>query len=165
MVYFYENFRMTASKYNDDSLRIQFWWFHQLRKGHFRRVAWSTWLSRFSVWVGAIRRFILWSLTLVNIMSKRARMRIPSAWLAPKCRVWSRLALLLCLEVFDIFPSPFVGFDLKWLLEVGPTFYRNDLWWKFRLRRSVWNIKFGMVAYLVCVHGVPNEFGAPRRSF
>ena len=67
------------------------------------------------------------SLTLVNILSKRARMRIPSAWLAPECRVWSRLTLLLCLEVLDIFPSPFVGFDLKWLLEVGPTFYRNDL--------------------------------------
>jgi len=101
------------SKVQEDDIGIQFWRFHQLRKGHFRLVAWSTWLSRFSVWVGAIRRFILWSLTLVNIMSKRARMRIPSAWLAPKCRVWSRLALLLCLEVFDIFPSPFVGFYLK----------------------------------------------------
>ena len=77
--------------------------------------------------LGVLTLSLSLSLTLVNILSKRAQMRIPSAWLAPECRVWSRLTLLLCLEVFDIFPSPFVGFDLKWPLEVGPTFYRNDL--------------------------------------
>ena len=45
------------SKVQGDDIGIQFWRFHQLRKGHFRLVAWSTWLPRFSVWVGAIRRF------------------------------------------------------------------------------------------------------------
>ena len=66
-------------------------------------------------------------MTLVNILSKSARMRIPSARLTPECRVWSSLTLLSGFEVFDIFSSPFVVFDLKWLMEVGPTFYRDDL--------------------------------------
>ena len=67
------------------------------------------------------------SLTLVNILSKRARMRIPSARLVPDCRVWSRLTLILCPEVSDFFPSPFVDFGLKWPLGVGPTFYQDNL--------------------------------------
>ena len=77
--------------------------------------------------LGVLTLSLSLSLTLVNILSKRARMRILSVRLAPECRVLSRLTLLLCPEIFDIFPSPFVGFDLKWLLKVGPTFYRNDL--------------------------------------
>ena len=61
-------------------------------------------------------------MTLVNILSKRARMRILSAWLAPECRVWSSLALLSGFEVFDIFSSPFVVFDLKWPMKWDPHF-------------------------------------------
>ena len=61
-------------------------------------------------------------MTLVNILSKRARIRIPSARLAPECRVWSSLTLLSGFEVFDIFPSPFVVFDLKWQWKWDPHF-------------------------------------------
>ena len=61
-------------------------------------------------------------MTLVNILSKRARMRIPSARLAPECRVWSSLTLRSGFEVFDIFPSPFVVFDLKWQWKWDPHF-------------------------------------------
>lgn len=104
-------------------------------------------------------------MTLVNILSKRARMRIPSARLAPECRVWSSLTLLSGFEVFDIFPSPFVVFDLKWPMEVGPTFYRDDLWWKFRLRLWVRNVDFGRVAYLFYFYQVPNGFRAPVGDF
>ena len=77
--------------------------------------------------LGVLTLSLRLSLTLVNILSKRTQMRIPSARLAPECRVWSSLTLLSDFEVFDIFPSPFVVFDLKWPIEVGPTFYRYDL--------------------------------------
>ena len=104
-------------------------------------------------------------MTLVNILSKRAQMRIPSAQLAPESRIWSSLTLLSCSEVFDIFPSPFVVFDLKWPLEVGSTFYRDDIWWKFRLRLWARNVDFGRVAYLFYFYQVLNEFRAPVEDF
>ena len=61
-------------------------------------------------------------MTLVNILSKRARMRIPSVRLTAECRVSSGLTFLSGFEVFDIFPSPLMVFDLKWQWKWDPHF-------------------------------------------
>ena len=58
-------------------------------------------------------------------------MRILSAQLALNNQVLSNLTLILFLEVFDNISSPFVVFDLKWHLGVGPIFCQDDLEWKF----------------------------------
>ena len=92
-------------------------------------------------------------------------MRITLVRLAPECRIWSSLTLLLCSEVFDIFPSPFVIFDLKCPMEAGLTFYRDDLWWKYWLRHWVRNVDFGRVAYLFYFYQFLNGFQAPVGNF
>lgn len=68
-------------------------------------------------------------------------------------------------EDSKIILNPCVIFDLKRWLGVGPMFYQYYLVWKFRLPHWVWNIEFNMVAYIICVHRVPDEYKAPCRSF
>ena len=92
-------------------------------------------------------------------------MKILTARLVSECRVWSRMTLRSLSGVFGLFPRPVVEFGLKRHLGVGPTFSRNDLVWKFRLRSWIRKIEISVVAYLFCMHGTPNESGAPRRSF
>ena len=74
-------------------------------------------------------------LTLINILGKRAWIEILTVRLVPECRVWFGMTLRLLPEVSGLIPRPDVDFGLKRHLGVGPTFNRNDLVWKFRLRR------------------------------
>jgi len=81
-----------------------------------------------------------------------------------ECWIWSITTSHVDLEASGMILSPLMDFYLKQSFRVGPTFYQDYLVWKFRLLHWVQNIKFGRVAYLFCVHGVPNKFETPRQS-
>ena len=98
---------------------------------------------------------------MVNLLGRRAQMKILTARLASEYRFWSRTTLCSLPEALD----GSCGIWLKWYWVWDPLFIEAISKWKFRLHRWVQNIVSNQIPYMVCIFPTPNESGTSKFKF
>lgn len=151
-----------------NGLETEFGTFYQFRKSQIELEAWSIRVLRVSMTTYikfCISTFrISQQLTLVNILSTRAQMKIQKAWLALEHWILSRRNFHLIPKAFECILGPLVKITEFWSLKVGPIFGYNDFVWEFWACFSFPISNLGWLRRLFVCFGFRMSFGAPLKK-